>query len=84
MINSAIGIIAAVIIVVVATPQRSPLALTLTLAYYVKRMMADQSTVRKLSACENMGSATTICTGKTGILTMNNLNVKVLVREGVL
>ena len=54
---------AAVTIVVVAIPEGLPLAVTLTLAYSMKRMMADQAMVRKLSACETMGSATVICTG---------------------
>ncbi|XP_039155036.1 putative calcium-transporting ATPase 13, plasma membrane-type [Eucalyptus grandis] len=76
IINSVVGIIAvAVTIVVVAIPEGLPLAVTLTLAYSMKRMMADQAMVRKLSACETMGSATTICTDKTGTLTMNRMKV---------
>ncbi|XP_051125713.1 putative calcium-transporting ATPase 13, plasma membrane-type isoform X2 [Andrographis paniculata] len=66
---------AAVTIVVVAIPEGLPLAVTLTLAYSMKRMMADQAMVRKLSACETMGSATTICTDKTGTLTTNQMKV---------
>ncbi|XP_050240739.1 putative calcium-transporting ATPase 13, plasma membrane-type [Quercus robur] len=66
---------AAVTIVVVAIPEGLPLAVTLTLAYSMKRMMADQAMVRKLSACETMGSATTICTDKTGTLTLNKMKV---------
>ncbi|KAI3787782.1 hypothetical protein L2E82_00209 [Cichorium intybus] len=66
---------AAVTIVVVAIPEGLPLAVTLTLAYSMKRMMADQAMVRKLSACETMGSATVICTDKTGTLTMNQMKV---------
>ncbi|KAL5988707.1 putative calcium-transporting ATPase 13, plasma membrane-type [Asimina triloba] len=65
----------AVTIVVVAIPEGLPLAVTLTLAYSMKRMMADQAMVRRLSACETMGSATTICTDKTGTLTMNQMKV---------
>nr|DAD47963.1 TPA_asm: hypothetical protein HUJ06_017900 [Nelumbo nucifera] len=65
----------AVTIVVVAIPEGLPLAVTLTLAYSMKRMMGDQAMVRKLSACETMGSATTICTDKTGTLTMNQMKV---------
>ncbi|KAL5988709.1 Calcium-transporting ATPase 12, plasma membrane-type [Asimina triloba] len=73
---------AAVTIVVVAIPEGLPLAVTLTLAYSMKRMMVDQAMVRKLSACETMGSATTICTDKTGTLTMNQMKVdKFLVGE---
>ncbi|KAI3682685.1 hypothetical protein L1987_82845 [Smallanthus sonchifolius] len=66
---------AAVTIVVVAIPEGLPLAVTLTLAYSMKRMMVDQAMVRKLSACETMGSATVICTDKTGTLTMNQMKV---------
>ncbi|KAF7848109.1 hypothetical protein BT93_L2287 [Corymbia citriodora subsp. variegata] len=76
IINSVVSIItAAVTIVVVTIPEGLPLAVTLTLAYSMKRMMADQAMVRKLSACETMGSATTICTDKTGTLTMNQMKV---------
>ncbi|THG09919.1 hypothetical protein TEA_023576 [Camellia sinensis var. sinensis] len=62
-------------IVVLAIPEGLPLAVTLTLAYSMKRMMADQAMVRKLSACERMGSATVICTDKTGTLTLNQMKV---------
>lgn len=65
----------AVTIVVVAIPEGLPLAVTLTLAYSMKRMMTDQAMVRKLSACETMGSATIICTDKTGTLTLNQMTV---------
>ncbi|KAK4482843.1 hypothetical protein RD792_010015 [Penstemon davidsonii] len=76
VINSVVGIIAAAVtIVVVAIPEGLPLAVTLTLAYSMKRMMADQAMVRKLSACETMGSATVICTDKTGTLTLNQMKV---------
>ncbi|CBI26322.3 unnamed protein product, partial [Vitis vinifera] len=74
IVNAVVGIIAAAVtIVVVAIPEGLPLAVTLTLAYSMKRMMADQAMVRKLSACETMGSATTICTDKTGTLTLNQM-----------
>ncbi|CAI9107743.1 OLC1v1007178C1 [Oldenlandia corymbosa var. corymbosa] len=74
--NSILRIVsAAVTIVVVAIPEGLPLAVTLTLAYSMKRMMADQAMVRKLSACETMGSATVICTDKTGTLTLNQMKV---------
>ncbi|XP_073051680.1 calcium-transporting ATPase 12, plasma membrane-type-like [Primulina eburnea] len=65
----------AVTIVVVAIPEGLPLAVTLTLAYSMKRMMVDQAMVRKLSACETMGSATVICADKTGTLTLNQMKV---------
>ena len=71
-----IGIVAAAVtIVVVAIPVGLPLAVTVTLTYAMKQMMADKSIVRKLSACETMGSATVICTHNAGILTMNEMKV---------
>ncbi|CAL5342152.1 unnamed protein product [Camellia sinensis] len=63
----------AVTIVVVAVPEGLPLAATLTLAYSMRKMMSDKALVRRLSACETMGSATTICSDKTGTLTLNQL-----------
>ncbi|KAM7256295.1 hypothetical protein ACFE04_012036 [Oxalis oulophora] len=76
ILNAVVNIIAvAVTIVVVAIPEGLPLAVTLTLAYSMKRMMADQAMVRKLPACETMGSATVICTDKTGTLTLNQMKV---------
>ncbi|GER44799.1 calcium-transporting ATPase 8 family protein [Striga asiatica] len=64
-----------VTIVVVAVPEGLPLAVTLTLAYSMRKMMADKALVRRLSACETMGSATTICSDKTGTLTLNQMTV---------
>lgn len=75
-VNGVIRIVTvAVTIVVVAVPEGLPLAVTLTLAYSMRKMMADKALVRRLSACETMGSATTICSDKTGTLTLNQMTV---------
>ncbi|KAI8544814.1 hypothetical protein RHMOL_Rhmol08G0324200 [Rhododendron molle] len=75
-VDGAVKIITiAVTIVVVAVPEGLPLAVTLTLAYSMRKMMADKALVRRLSACETMGSATTICSDKTGTLTLNQMTV---------
>ncbi|KAL2535031.1 putative calcium-transporting ATPase 11 [Abeliophyllum distichum] len=65
----------AVTIVVVAVPEGLPLAVTLSLAFAMKKLMNDKALVRHLSACETMGSATCICTDKTGTLTTNHMAV---------
>lgn len=75
-IDGAVKIVTiAVTIVVVAVPEGLPLAVTLTLAYSMRKMMADKALVRRLSACETMGSATTICSDKTGTLTLNQMTI---------
>ncbi|KAA8518127.1 hypothetical protein F0562_015601 [Nyssa sinensis] len=65
----------AVTIIVVAVPEGLPLAVTLSLAFAMKKLMNDRALVRHLSACETMGSATCICTDKTGTLTTNHMVV---------
>ncbi|MCL7043564.1 hypothetical protein MKW94_012400 [Papaver nudicaule] len=66
----------AVTIVVVAVPEGLPLAVTLSLAFAMKKLMNDKALVRHLSACETMGSSTCICTDKTGTLTTNHMIVE--------
>eukprot|EP01027_Heterolobosea_sp_BB2_P011325 GEZU01016496.1.p1 GENE.GEZU01016496.1~~GEZU01016496.1.p1 ORF type:complete len:1059 (-),score=425.58 GEZU01016496.1:268-3444(-) len=65
----------AVTIVVVAVPEGLPLAVTMSLAFSVKKMMKDNNLVRHLAACETMGGATNICSDKTGTLTLNQMRV---------
>lgn len=64
-----------VTVLVVAVPEGLPLAVTLSLAYSVKKMMLDNNLVRHLDACETMGNATAICSDKTGTLTTNRMTV---------
>ena len=58
-------------IIVVAIPEGLPLAVTLSLAFSIKKLMDNNNLVRKMHACETMGGATVICTDKTGTLTLN-------------
>jgi magnesium-transporting ATPase (P-type) len=67
--------IVAVTIVVVAVPEGLPLAVTISLAFSTKKMLADMNLIRHLAACETMGNATNICSDKTGTLTENRMTV---------
>ncbi|XP_064473552.1 plasma membrane calcium-transporting ATPase 2-like isoform X3 [Ornithodoros turicata] len=72
-----------VTVLVVAVPEGLPLAVTLSLAYSVKKMMKDNNLVRHLDACETMGNATAICSDKTGTLTTNRMTVVQCYSSGV-
>ena len=68
-------IMIAVTLIVVAVPEGLPMAVTLSLAYSMRRMLKTKNLVRKMHACETMGAATVICTDKTGTLTQNKMQV---------
>lgn len=68
-------IMIAVTLVVVSIPEGLPMAVTLSLAYSMRRMLKTNNLVRKMHACETMGAATVICTDKTGTLTQNRMQV---------
>jgi len=68
-------LITGITIFVVAVPEGLPLAVTIALAFSVKKMLKDNNLVRHLSACETMGGATTICSDKTGTLTTSRMTV---------
>lgn len=65
----------AVSLIVVAVPEGLPMAVTLSLAYSMSRMLKTNNLVRKMHACETMGATTVICTDKTGTLTQNQMQV---------
>lgn len=64
-----------VTIVVVAVPEGLPLAVMISLAYSVKKMLVDKNFVKRLASCEIMGGANNICSDKTGTLTTNVMTV---------
>ena len=68
-------IMIAVTLVVVSVPEGLPMAVTLSLAYSMRRMLRTNNLVRKMHACETMGATTVICTDKTGTLTQNQMRV---------
>ena len=65
----------AITLVVVSVPEGLPMAVTLSLAYSMRRMLKTNNLVRKMHACETMGATTVICTDKTGTLTQNQMRV---------
>ena len=66
----------AVTLIVVTVPEGLPMAVTLSLAYSMRRMLKTNNLVRKMHACETMGATTVICTDKTGTLTQNQMSVE--------
>lgn len=66
----------AVTLIVVSVPEGLPMAVTLSLAYSMRRMLKTNNLVRKMHACETMGATTVICTDKTGTLTQNQMSVE--------
>ena len=82
VINKIIAIlILCISIIVVAIPEGLPLAVTLSLAFSIKKMMDQNNLVRKMHGCETMGGANYICTDKTGTLTENKMRVVVLINN---
>ena len=73
----------AVTLIVMAVPEGLPMAITLSLALNMRRMLKSNNLVRKLHACETMGAVTVICTDKTGTLTQNKMQVSALeIKQG--
>ena len=69
------SVMIAVTLIVVSVPEGLPMAVTLSLAYSMRRMLKTNNLVRKMHACETMGATTVICTDKTGTLTQNQMKV---------
>lgn len=69
----------AVTLIVMAVPEGLPMAITLSLALNMRRMLKSNNLVRKLHACETMGAVTVICTDKTGTLTQNRMRVEEII-----
>lgn len=72
----------AVTLIVMAVPEGLPMAVTLSLALNMRRMLKSNNLVRKLHACETMGAVNVICTDKTGTLTQNRMNVEEMLTLG--
>lgn len=62
-------------VLAVAIPEGLPLSVSISLAYSVQKMMNDKNLVRRMYACETMGGADSICSDKTGTLTMNKMTL---------
>ena len=75
------SVMLAVTLIVVAVPEGLPMAVTLSLAYSMRRMLKTNNLVRRMHACETMGAATVICTDKTGTLTQNQMQVAEIKRS---
>ncbi len=76
--------IISITVIVVAIPEGLPLSVTISLAYSMKRMLADNNLVRKMQACETMGGADQICSDKTGTLTANKMTLTNIWNETML
>ena len=76
------SVMLAVTLIVVAVPEGLPMAVTLSLAYSMRRMLKTGNLVRRMHACETMGATTVICTDKTGTLTQNQMRVVEVRRSG--
>ena len=75
LIHTLHSVMIAVTLIVVSVPEGLPMAVTLSLAYSMSRMLRTNNLVRKMHACETMGATTVICTDKTGTLTQNRMQV---------